>query len=209
MRRYSNFFWLAALRAFFQVGLFATLVAAGPAVAQDFTGFSDSRDNGALFGIFDEVRVGALGDTKDDQDSGVIVSGQLYFRSFIPESNNYVVNTVLRPRIHVGGNLATAKDGVDQVYAGLTWHFPLPFNTFAEFSFGGTWHDGPFDSSANPNGGLSLGCPVLFREAYAAGVNVGRHWRVMAEFDHSSHNDYCYGGNSGLSHAGVYVGRRF
>ena len=173
---------------------------ASPAAAQQF------GDRPGLFGIFDEVRAGAVYPVQPNDDSGVTLSGQLYFRSFVPPFQNYLMNTLLRPRVHVGGNFATGDDPINQVYAGLTWHFPIYDRFFFEGSFGGTWHDGPLES---PGDGLDLGCEVLFRESVAVGVDVGQRWRVLASADHSSHAGLCDGGNSGITHAGVYVGYLF
>ena len=162
-----------------------------------------------LFGIFDEVRLGALYPVQPNDDSGVIVSGQLYFRTFVPPFENYFADTLLRPRVHVGGNLATGDDPINQVYAGLTWHFPIRNGFFVEASFGGTWHDGPLESTGD---GLDLGCEFLFRESVGVGVDLGQRWRVVASADHSSHAGLCddgNAGNSGITHAGVYAGYRF
>jgi len=183
--------------------VFSGLIAACPAAAQEFS-------NGeGLFGIFDEVRAGAVYPVQPEDDSGVTLSGQLYFRSFVPPFQNYWANTLLRPRVHVGANVATGDDPINQVYAGLTWHFPVYDRFFFEGSFGGTWHDGPLESAGD---GLDLGCEFLFRESIAVGVDVGERWRVLASADHSSHADLCddgKAGNSGITHAGVYVGYRF
>ncbi len=89
---------------------------------------------------------------------------------------------------------------------GLTWDFPVYKSFFLEASFGGTIHDGPLES---PGNGLDLGCHLLFHESIGAGVDLGQHWRVLGEADHSSHANLCDGGNSGITHAGVYVGYRF
>ena len=124
----------------------------------------------------------------------------------MPPLQNYFANTLLRPRIHVGGNLAIDDDGVDQVYGGLTWHFPVFGPLFIEASFGGTWHDGPLKAAG---AGLDLGCHLLFHERLGVGVDVGQHWRVVGVADHSSHAGICDGGNSGITHAGAYVGYRF
>jgi lipid A 3-O-deacylase len=189
--------------------LVAVLLSGSPGFAQEY---SSSGSNSGLAGIFDEVRFGTVFSIEPEDKSGVILSGQLYFRSFVPQFNNYLANTVLRPRIHVGGNLATANNGVSQVYAGLTWHFPVFDPLFVEASFGGTYHNGPLET---PGPGLDLGCHWLFRESVAAGVNLGQHWSVIASADHSSHAHLCEGpngtraGNSGITHAGVYVGYRF
>src|SRR4051794_31075172 len=123
--------------------------------------FADSSGQG-LFGVFDEVRVGTVFPVQPSDDSGLILSGQLYFRAFGQPYQNYWANTLLRPRIHVGGNLATGSDPINQVYAGLTWHFPIHDPFFFEASFGGTVHDGPLESSGD---GLDLGCHLLFRES--------------------------------------------
>jgi lipid A 3-O-deacylase len=186
--------------------LFAVLLAGSSACAQDYSG---SGGNSALAGIFDEVRVGTVFAVQPNDHSGVILSGQLYFKALGPPRQNYLANTLLRPRIHVGGNLATASDGVSQVYGGLTWHFPIYDPFFFEASFGGTYHNGPLES---PGDGLDLGCHWLFRESLAAGLDLGEHWRVLASADHSSHAHLCNGGhagNSGITHAGVYLGYRF
>jgi lipid A 3-O-deacylase len=178
---------------------------ASTASAQQF----DNSSSPGLFGIFDEVRLGTVFPVQPSDDSGVIVSGQLYTRAFVPPFQNYWANTLLRPRIHVGGNLATGEDPINQVYAGLTWHFPVMDRYFFEASFGGTWHDGPLES---PGNGLDLGCHWLFRESIAVGVDLTQHWRLLASADHSSHADLCddgKAGNSGITHAGVYAGYRF
>lgn len=183
-------------------GIALACVTAAPAAAQELA------DSPGLFGIFDEVRLGTVFPVQPNDDSGVILSGQLYFTEFVPPFENYWANTLLRPRLHVGGNLATGDDPINQAYAGLTWHFPLLDRYFFEASFGGTWHDGPLESSGD---GLDLGCHWLFRESIALGVDLGQRWRVLASADHSSHADLCNSkaGNSGITHAGVYAGYRF
>ena len=184
---------------------FAVAALSSNAMAQQFANSSGQ----GLFGIFDEVRGGLVYPVQSNDDSGVILSGQLYSRAFGQPFQNYWADTLLRPRIHVGGNLATGDDPIHQVYAGLTWHFPVYDPVFIEAGFGGTWHDGPLES---PGDGLDLGCHWLFRESIAVGVNLGPRWRVLASADHSSHADLCddgKAGNSGITHAGVYAGYRF
>lgn len=193
------------LRTAFMTALAALLGAAAPAAAQEF---SPHRGAG-LFGLFDEIRYGLVYPVQPSDDSGVIISGQLYFRAFGPQYQNYWKNTLLRPRIHIGGNLATGSDPIHQAYAGLTWQFPFRDRYFVEASFGGTVHDGPLDS---PGDGLDLGCHLLFRESIGIGVTVGENWRFIASADHSSHADLCDNGdagNSGITHAGLYAGYRF
>lgn len=186
--------------------LFAALALCAPAAAQEFAGYQDTGGGPGLFGIFDEVRTGGSLSVQPGYDSGFILRGELLFRSFGSPSDNYVANTILRPRVHIGGNLATGGGGVNQLYAGLTWNFPVYDPFFVEATFGGTWHDGPLDS---PAGGLDLGCHVMFRESIGVGMDIGERWRVVTAVDHSSHAHLCDGGNSGLTHAGVFVGYRF
>ena len=143
---------------------------------------------------------------QDNDDSGVILSGQLYFRAFVPPFQNYWANTLLRPRVHVGGNVATGDDPINQVYAGLTWNFPIFDRFFLEASFGGTLHDGPLDRPATGSTSAATSCSA---RASASASIIGQHWRVLASADHSSHADLCDGGNSGITHAGVYAGYRF
>lgn len=184
-------------------GLVLGLIGLGPTSAQQFSSSSEP----GLFGIFDEVRTGGSFSIQPDYEPGFILRGELIFRSFVPPFDNYFANTLLRPRVHVGGNLATGNHGVSQVFSGFTWNFPLFSKLFLEATFGLTVHDGPLES---PGGGLDLGCELLFRESIGVGVDLGQHWRVLAAADHSSHAHLiCDGGNSGITHAGVYVGYRF
>jgi lipid A 3-O-deacylase len=178
---------------------------ASPAVAQRF----DDGSHPGLFGIFDEARFGLVYPVQPEDDSGVTLSGQLYFSNFVPPYQNYWANALFRPRFHVGGNLATGSDPINQAYVGLTWDFPVLDRYFIEASLGGTIHDGPLNS---PGDGLDLGCSWLFREAIAVGANITDRWRIIASADHSSHADLCddgKAGNSGITHAGVYLGYRF
>lgn len=170
--------------------------------------FSDGSQPG-LFSIFDEARFGAVYPVQSNDDSGVILSGQLFFRNFVPPYRNYFANALFRPRVHIGGNLAAGSDPINQAYIGLTWDFPVLDRYFIEASLGGTIHDGPLET---PGDGIDLGCSWLFREAVAVGANLTDHWRIVASADHSSHADLCNdgkAGNSGITHAGVYVGYRF
>jgi hypothetical protein len=116
--------------------------------------------------------------------------------------DNYFLNTLLRPRPHIG---ATGSfDGPDQLFAGLTWNFPIWRGLFAEASFGGTLTNADLH-----NAQIAVGCPVLFRESLGLGVDIGPHWRAMVGVDHSSHAELCDEDNDGLTHLGGYLGYRF
>lgn len=180
----------------------AGLALASPAGAQEF---ATSPENEGLFGIFDEVRLGGSFSVEDSAPDGLLVNGQLLFTTFVPPFENYFLNAFLRPRPHLWVTVAT-DNGPNQLSGGLTWNFPLPGPFFFEGSFGGTWHDGPLES---PPGGPDLGCEVMFRESVGLGADLGPHWRAIFLADHSSHAGLCDGGNSGLTHAGFYLGYRF
>lgn len=187
----------------------AGLALVAPAKAQDFNGFSGNESTPRVFHIFDEVRTGGSFSVQPNDDSGFIVRGEVITGQFFRRTDNYVANTLFNPRAHLGANFATAKDGVSQVYGGLTWDFPVFDPFFIEATFGFTVHNGPLESSGD---GLDLGCRVLFRESLGVGVDLGKHWRVLAAADHSSHaHRLCSNeaGNSGITHVGAYVGYRF
>jgi lipid A 3-O-deacylase len=170
------------------------------AAAQEFAGSGDSG-----FGIFDEVRVAGSFSIQSSSPDGPLFGGQVLFGTFVRPFGNYFLDTLLRPRPHLGVTVAT-DDGTSQVYGGVTWNFPLFNPVFLEASFGGTVHDGPLDGSG---GGESLGCRILFRESIGLGIDVGQHWRIIGSVDHSSHASLCDGSNGGLTHAGIAIGYRF
>jgi hypothetical protein len=145
-----------------------------------------------------------LGFWQDNSESvhGVYVTGQVLFDPFVRPFDNYFLNTLLRPRPHIGGT--GSFDGPDQLFAGLTWNFPIWRGLFAEASFGGTIHNAELH-----NAQVAVGCRVLFRESLGLGVDIGPHWRAMVGVDHSSHAELCDKDNDGLTHLGGYLGYRF
>jgi len=155
-------------------------------------------------GIFDEVRLGgaAFFQNNAESEEGVYVTGQVLFDSFVRPFENVFLDILLRPRPHVGGS--ASPTGTDQVFAGLTWTVPFGRYLFAEASFGGTVHNGAITGAE-----VALGCHALFRESVGVGANIGRHWRIIASADHSSHNEWCSDENDGLTHIGGSIGYRF
>jgi hypothetical protein len=189
--------WLLAPLLMLVAALFSV-----PALAQSF---ATSPEEHGLLGLFDEARIGTIYSLDPADESGVLVSGSLYFRGFRKPSGHYLSDTLLNPRLFVGGNVATGSDGIDQVFAGLAWKFPVANIAFLEATLGGTVHDGRIELTGD---GPYLGCRALFRESGALGLNLGPDWEVIAQLDHSSNAGLCQG-NSGITHAGVYVGYRF
>jgi hypothetical protein len=159
--------------------------------------------------IFDEVRFGVLtsaDNSEVNEEDGQFITGMFFFDPWgHREAQGF--ERLLRPRIHVGGTVAT-EDEANQVYAGLSWTADLTDRFFLELGFGGTVHDG--DLGFNDGGdGPKLGCRTLFHEYVAAGLNVTERWSVIAHIEHSSHANLCDGPNNGLSRAGVMVGYKF
>ncbi|MFN7091067.1 MAG: acyloxyacyl hydrolase [Allorhizobium sp.] len=159
--------------------------------------------------IFDELRFGVLtsaDNSETNEEDGQFITGMLFFDPWgHREAQGF--DRLLRPRIHVGGTVAT-EDEANQVYAGLSWTADLNERFFLELGFGGTVHDGDLD--ANDGGdGPKLGCRTLFHEYVAAGLNFTERWSVIAHMEHSSHANLCDGPNNGLSRAGVMVAYKF
>lgn len=172
------------------LGVIDTTGTYDPPAAQEYSGG----------GILDEVRLGGFLSVQGSSPDGPLIGGQVLFDPFVGPYQNYFLNTLLRPRIHIGGLVAT-DNGTDQLFAGFTWNFPIGDTFFLEAALGGTVHDGGTDDEG-------LGCSFAFRESAGAGLNIGRRWRAIASIDHSSNANLC-DGNGGLTHAGVSVGYRF
>jgi len=160
-------------------------------------------------GIFDEARFGILTgvDNSDvNEEDGAFVTGMLFFDPWgHMEAAGW--DRLLRPRIHVGGSIATEGEA-NQVYAGFSWTANVTDRFFLELGFGGTLHDGDLDIGEGGDG-PKLGCRALFHEYVAAGFNVTDRWSVIAHLEHSSHANLCDGPNNGLSRGGVMVGYKF
>ncbi|WP_244474046.1 acyloxyacyl hydrolase [Rhizobium sp. Leaf321] len=154
--------------------------------------------------LFDDARFGVLTSLDSGRkENGVFLTGMLLTDPFGREQATGV-EKVLRPRLHVGGELSTTGE-TSQVYAGFSWTVPVTRNVFVEAGFGGALHDGNLDSGDDPQ----LGCRALFHEYVAAGVKLLGNWQLLAQAGHSSHANLCDGPNDGLTRAGLTVGYRF
>ena len=157
--------------------------------------------------FFNEARVGVLAsadNTATNEEDGAFITGMLLFDPWgHMEAQGF--DRLLRPRIHVGGTVAT-EDEANQVYAGFSWTANLTDRFFLELGFGGTLHDGDLEGTSD---GPKLGCRALFHEYAAAGFNVTERWSVIGHIEHSSHADLCDGPNNGLTRGGVMVGYKF
>jgi len=184
------------------MGLALAACTTATASAQEFAAGSG---NGALFGFLDEVRFGGSFSLMEKEEGDLLINGQILMTPLGSPFANRYLDALLRPRPHLGGTVGTGG-GINQVFAGLTWTFPVIDPIFIEASFGGTLHDGPHVGGP---GDVNLGCTLMFRESAGIGVELGAHWRVLASVDHSSHAGLCDGGNSGITNVGAYAGYRF
>jgi lipid A 3-O-deacylase len=152
----------------------------------------------------DEIRVGVLAANLENGGDGgdYTINTELLFSRLGGPYNDSVFDTFFHPRPHVGASLS--PDGVNQLYAGLTWDYHLTNSLFVESSFGGAAHDGE-TAKNNPD---SYGCSVQFRESASVGFELTQHVRLMATVDHMSNAGLC-GENQGLTNAGVRLGYRW
>ena len=204
---------LQVMRHFISAALIASAFFTSPSIAADLSRPTNPEETSVPLqrsdSIFDEARFGVLASVDDSEfyeEDGQFITGMLFFDPWAHrEAQGW--DRVLRPRIHVGGTIATEND-TNQVYGGLSWTADITDRFFLELGLGGTLHDGDLDASDGGDG-PKLGCRALFHEYLAAGLNVTEKWSVIAHIEHSSHANLCDGPNNGLSRAGVMVGYKF
>lgn len=158
--------------------------------------------------IFDEARFGTLvsiDKTYTNDEKGAFINGMVFFDPW-DHDNTPGWRKLIRPRIHVGGDISTAGEA-NQIYAGFSWTANLTDRFFLEAGFGGSLND----AKRKPDGGRGpfVGCNTLFHEYVAAGVNLDNNWRIIAMAEHSSHANLCGSTNNGLSRGGVMLGYKF
>jgi lipid A 3-O-deacylase len=188
--------------------VFATLVGAAAVLAGTaVTAAAQSPDGVASFFAISEVRAGVLAtnleNSKEDK-ADYLINGEILFGQPVARSSNSVWENFLRPRVHVGFNVTPEDDGVNQLYAGLTWEYRLTNWAFIETSFGGAVHDG----STAGNDTNSYGCVLNFHESAGVGFDLNERWRLLVSVDHMSNAGLC-DQNQGLTNAGVRLGYRW
>jgi hypothetical protein len=153
----------------------------------------------------DEVRIGLYDHNVEPHGSeaGVDVKGEFLFGRLPGGYGSPILETILRPRPHVGGNL-NFNGHTSFAYFGLTWDYRLSPSFFVEASFGAAVHDGPLDE----RGKASFGCRANFHEQAGLGYAIDRNWRVVLSWEHMSNADLC-DRNRGLTNAGVRIGYVF
>ena len=156
------------------------------------------------FAPYNEIRGGVLYHDTMDRETGVDINAEILLRWGALAWKTPFLDTQSMLRPHIGGNLNTAGD-TSMIYAGYTLTIDLTDALFIEGSFGGMAHNGHTEAG---QGGLALGCNVMFRESASAGFRINQAWNVSATIEHSSNNGYC-SDNDGLTNVGVRVGYAF
>lgn len=165
--------------------------------------------NAADGNIFDELRFGATTSIASDHngEDGVFPAFTVYFDPFSSATANTFSEKMLRPRVHLGGEIGT-EGSANTVYAGINWTLDLNDKIFLDFGAGGLWHDGNLRNTGTQTG-AQLGCRFLFREYAALGYRINQNWNVSTQIEHASHANLCDGPNDGLTRVGLMLGYKF
>ncbi len=159
------------------------------------------------FPAIDEVRLGVLAADLDPggaTDDSVAINAELLTPHISGPYDGSVWTSFFHPRLHIGTNVNTDDDGVNQAYAGLTWDYRFGERLFFETTFGGAVHDG----ETRDNDTDSYGCTAQFRKSLSVGAHVTERVSIMATVDHMSNAGLC-DENQGLTNAGVRFGYRW
>lgn len=185
-----------------------SLSAAFAATSASAADFAAPAEAPAEASIFDEARFGvltALDKTYSNDEKGAFVTGIVFFDPW-DHDNAPGWEKFIRPRIHVGGDISTAGEA-HQVFAGFSWTANITERFFLEAGFGGSLNNGKQEMDGGR--GPFLGCHTLFHEYVAAGFNIDKNWRIVAQAEHSSHANLCGEPNNGLTRGGIMVGYKF
>ena len=187
------------------------LVAAGGLALIASTAPGVAQDNGELstnafdIPLVDELRLGAYYTNPDQKEKGAAVQLEAVFGTFVPyDFGNKFVNAVLRPRIHLGGNI-NVTGGTSVAYTGLTWNLPVYGPLFIEGTFGGGAHNGKLDNAGRNR--QNLGCPILFRESASIGLQFEK-FAILGTVEHLSNAGLCTQ-NDGLTNVGMRFSYKF
>lgn len=159
--------------------------------------------------IFDELRFGATTSVASSHngEDGVFPALTVYFDPFDSATAASFSEKLLRPRVHLGGEIGT-EGSANTVYGGINWTIDLNDKIFFDVGFGGLWHDGNLRNTGSETG-AQLGCRFLFREYAAVGYRINQNWNISTQIEHASHANLCDGPNDGITRAGLMLGYRF
>lgn len=183
------------------------LLAAGVSGRPHLAKAGDLNDAASPIPVFDEFRFGVLAADLDPggaTDDTVAINAELLTPHVGGPYQGSILESFLHPRLHIGTTVNTDDNGVNQLYAGLTWDHNLGERLFFETSFGGAVHDG----ETGDNNSDSYGCTLNFRESASIGVHLTERMSIMATIDHMSNANLC-NENQGLTNAGVRFGYRW
>lgn len=169
---------------------------------------ASAEPNGSFadFPIINEFRFGILAADLEEgggSDDAVALNAEVLTAPLGYSANETILDVFLHPRLHLGANVNLERDGVNQLYAGVTWDFYLTEKLFLEASFGGALHDGETDDNSD-----SYGCVLNFRESASVGFALSENLSLMVGVDHMSNGGLC-DQNQGLTNVGVRVGYRW
>jgi lipid A 3-O-deacylase len=173
----------------------------GAAVAADVPTLGRS---GGVFGVFSEIRVGAMAHdpASPERGSGDLAFQVLLNRPFATQGGW----AALVPRPLIGGSVNLAGR-TSHLHAGLNWTLDLGASFFVEGGLGVALHDGPTGRRV-PADRNALGCSAQLRESAGIGYRFDARWSVIASVEHLSNAGLCRR-NRGLTNLGVMVGYRF
>ncbi|OJU04782.1 MAG: hypothetical protein BGN83_09030 [Rhizobium sp. 63-7] len=187
------------------VSVIAGLLMSSVSMAADFEGAPATQEP-----FFDELRFGAqiaVDKTRTNDERGSFYQVTMFFDPFNNDTAVGWKEHILRPRVYVGGTVASDSREASMLFTGLAWNANITEKAFLELGFGGMIHNGDLDYDGTR--GPKLGCRTLFREYAAIGYDVTQNWRVLAQVEHSSHANLCGDTNNGLTRAGLAVGYKF
>lgn len=161
----------------------------------------------ASWRLFDEVRGGIFVFTSTHEENGTVTFNGEVLSAGIPSNfNNVLLDFLLTPRMHIGGNLNLNGD-ISWAYTGLTWTLDLTNWLFLEGTFGGGIHDGKLKPPVQGDQSL-LGTRVLFRESVSIGFRISDQLSFLTTAEHLSNaviSDY----NHGITAIGGRIGYVF
>jgi hypothetical protein len=143
------------------------------------------------------------------REHGIVdVTGEILFQRLQFDVGNPFLRFLLTPRPRIGASINTGK-GTSQASAGFAWEYYVWRNIFMEFTFDVAVHNGYTGTAPLPPNNLrNLGCNPLLRISYWTGIDITRHWRLMAGIEHLDNFGLCKS-NQMLSNLGVRAGYRF
>jgi lipid A 3-O-deacylase len=154
-----------------------------------------------------EFRAGVFGSTWGPERAEPYLNGEVIFPKFL-RAEGWV--DYLMPRLQAGG-MANVGGGTSYLYAGPVWTAKYE-RVFADFSVGGSIHDGETQGHYTDRHRNKMGCRVLYHVGADLGYQLSDNWSAMLTFDHISDGNGTLsscGANEGATVLGVRLGYTF